>query len=195
MIAYLHGKITYKSPVYLLVETGGVGYQAFISLHTFSQVPNEGMYLLHTYLHIAESAHTLYGFADELEKQLFLLLISVSGIGPSTARIALSSLSPAELQKAIAQGDVATVQRIKGIGPKSAQRIILEVKDKVLKTVDAETIIAPNNNTIKDEALSALVALGFNKSAAEKALNKIVDSGDEMIANVETLIKKALKSL
>src|SRR5688500_15277679 len=125
MIAYINGKITYKSPVYLLIETGGIGYQAFISLNTFSKVPQEGACLLYTYYHVTESAHTLYGFADELEKALFTLLISVSGIGPSTARMALSSLSPAELQKAILHGDVRTVQGIKGVGPKSAQRIIL----------------------------------------------------------------------
>lgn len=194
MIAYIHGKITYKSPVYLLIETGGVGYQAFISLNTFSKVPDQGLCHLHTYLHVTETAHTLYGFADDLEKQLFLLLISVSGIGPSTARVALSSLSAAELQKAIAQENLALVQRIKGIGPKSAQRIILELKDKVLKTMDAATISATSNNTVKEEALSALVALGFNKAAADKALNKVIESLDEL-GNVETLIKKALKSL
>ncbi|MDX2003236.1 MAG: Holliday junction branch migration protein RuvA [Chitinophagales bacterium] len=196
MIAYINGTITFKSPVYLLIETGGIGYQVFISLNTFSAVPDKGPCRLLTHLHVTDSSHTLYGFADELEKSLFGLLITVSGIGPSTARMALSSLSPAELQKAILHENLPLIQGIKGIGPKSAKRIVLELKDKVIKTADEnlQTISAPSNNSIREEALSALVALGFNKSAAEKAVQKAISSG-EQIANVESLIKQSLKSL
>ena len=177
-----------------MIEAGGIGYQAFISLNTYSKVPDKGTFHLHTYQHFTEAGQSLYGFADELEKQLFLLLISVSGVGPSIARMALSSLSPAEIQKAIAQGNVPLVQKIKGIGPKSAQRIILELKDKVLKTFDTELISAHQGNTVRDEALSALVALGFNKAAAEKVVSRVLDTSEDA-GTVEVLIKKALKLL
>src|SRR5687767_6240953 len=131
MIGYIIGNLTFKSPAYVLLECGGVGYQAFISLNTFTQIQHLERCKLHTYLHVTETAHTLYGFADELEKTLFTQLISVSGIGPSTARVALSSLSPEELQKAILQENERLIQSIKGIGPKSAKRMILELKDKM----------------------------------------------------------------
>lgn len=193
MIAYLNGKLTFKSPTYVAAECNGIGYAVNISLHTYSQIQEAEQYLLHIYYHVTENAHTLYGFADELEKNLFVQLISVSGIGPATARMALSSLQPAEIQKAIAGADVKTIQSIKGIGPKSAQRIILELRDKVAKTSTTENISATKGNTFKEEALSALLALGFARSAAEKAIEQAAT--DTTINGVEGLIKKALKLL
>jgi Holliday junction DNA helicase RuvA len=193
MIAYLNGKITINTPTYVVVECGNVGYLVNISLHTYSQIQDKQQHLIHIYYHVSENAHTLYGFAEELEKNLFIQLISVSGIGPSTARMALSSLAPVEIQKAILSGDVKTVQSIKGIGPKSAQRIILELRDKVAKTASGETLLMPKGNTFKEEALSALLALGFARAAAEKAIDQAADTGDS--TGVEGLIKKALKLL
>lgn len=194
MIGYLKGILTYKSPAFVLLECNGVGYQAFISLNTFSKIQHLEKCQLQTYLHVTESAHTLYGFADELEKALFTQLISVSGIGPSTARVALSSLSPEELQKAIIQENERLIQSIKGIGPKSAKRIILELKDKLAKGVDVAKIPGTKDNTLREEALSALLALGFNKAQAEKSLDELLRSG-EPFPGVEDLIKKALKQL
>jgi Holliday junction DNA helicase RuvA len=195
MIAYIKGKLTVKTPVYLIVESGGIGYQVFISLNTFGQLQDKDEALVHTYLHITETSHTLYGFADELEKQVFTHLISVSGIGPSTARLALSSMVPGEVQKAIMQGNVVQLQKIKGVGAKSAQRIILELKDKMIKTVDgAEILITSVGNTNRDEALSALVALGFQRNQAEKAIDKVI-AAEGKDAAVEVIIKLALKAL
>ena len=194
MIGYIKGNITYKSPAFVLVECGGIGYQVYISLNTFSRIQNLENCRLLTYLHVTETAHTLYGFADDLEKSLFTQLISVSGIGPSTARVALSSLSPEEVHKAILQEDVRTIQSIKGIGPKSAKRIILELKDKLGKGVDAAKISGVKDNTQRNEALSALVALGFNKAQAEKAVDDLLRS-ESNFEGVEDLIKKALKHL
>lgn len=195
MIAYIKGKLTVKTPVYLVVESNGIGYQVFISLNTYGQLQDKDEALVHTYLHITEAAHTLYGFADELEKQVFTHLISVSGIGPATARLALSSMIPSEVQKAIIQGNVVQLQKIKGVGAKSAQRIVLELKDKMIKAVDgAEHLSVSQGNTNKDEALSALIALGFQRSQAEKAINKVVATEGDAAA-VEQIIKLALKAL
>lgn len=194
MIAYLIGNLTFKSPVYVLLECGGIGYQVFISLNTFTKIQHLEKCKLHTYLHVTESAHTLYGFADELEKSLFTQLISVSGIGPSTARVALSSLSPEELQKAIVQENERMIQSIKGIGPKSAKRMILELKDKVAKLTDGVKISGIKDNTLRDEALSALIALGFGKAQAEKTIDDLLRAG-ENFPGVEDLIKRALKQL
>lgn len=195
MIAYIKGKLTVKTPVYLVVESNGIGYQVFISLNTYSQLQDKDEALVHTYLHISEAAHTLYGFADELEKQVFTHLISVSGIGPATARLALSSMVPGEVQKAIVQGNVVQLQKIKGIGAKSAQRIILELKDKMIKATDGQEIISVSaSNTNREEALSALVALGFQRNAAEKAVDKVL-AAEGKDAAVEQIIKQALKAL
>ncbi len=194
MIGYIKGTLAYKSPAFVLLECGGVGYQIFISLNTFSKIQHSVQCQLFTYLHVTESAHTLYGFADDLEKAMFTHLISVSGIGPSTARVALSSLSPEELQKAIVHEDERTIQGIKGIGPKSAKRMILELKDKLGKGIDVTKIPGGKDNTYRSEALSALVALGFNKAHAEKAVDDLLRSGNNF-AGVEDLIKKALKHL
>lgn len=197
MIAYLKGKLAYNSPAKVIIEAGGVGYELQISLNTFStvqHVEDGGSCKLHTYYHITENAHTLYGFADVAEKELFAKLISVSGIGPSLARMALSSLTPSELKEAIAQGNVATIQRVKGIGAKSAQRIVLELRDKIGEVTESENIVTGPNNTNSEEALSALVALGFSKTIAEKAINRVLQSGEE-VTGVETLVKKSLKAL
>lgn len=194
MIGYLKGILTYKSPAYVLLECGGVGYQVFISLNTFSKIQHLVQCQLYTYLHVTESSHTLYGFADDLEKSMFTQLISVSGIGPATARVALSSLSPEELQKAIVNENERAIQSIKGIGPKSAKRLILELKDKLAKGIDVTKISGVKDNTHRQEALSALVALGFNKAHAEKAVDDLLRSGDHF-EGVEDLIKKALKHL
>lgn len=183
-----------KTPTNVVVEASGVGYYINISLHTYAQLKDEESVLIYTYLSIREDAHTLYGFFDESERRLFTHLISVSGIGPNTARMMLSSISPQEIQDAIVRGDVALVQRIKGIGPKSAQRLILELQDK-LKKEGSETLLSiPSNNTAKEEALSALVMLGFAKTSAEKALDQIIKLEGNALS-VERLIKSALKNL
>ena len=194
MIGYIKGIITFKSPAYVLLECGGIGYQVFISLNTYTKIQHLEQCRLLTYLQVTENSHTLYGFADDLEKSLFTHLISVSGIGPSTARVALSSLSPEEIQKAIIHEDERAIQGIKGIGPKSAKRIILELKDKLGKGMDISKISGTKGNTHRSEALSALVALGFNKNHAEKAVDDLLRSGNP-VSGVEDLIKKALKLL
>ncbi|GIV34899.1 MAG: Holliday junction ATP-dependent DNA helicase RuvA [Chitinophagales bacterium] len=194
MIGYIKGTLTFKSPAYVLLESGGIGYHIFISLHTFTRIQHTEQCKLLTYLHITDSAHTLYGFADEVEKYLFTQLITVSGVGPSTARLALSSLSPEELHKAIVQGNERVIQGIKGIGPKTAKRIILELKDKLVKMTDEIKIQIPSGNSLSQEALSALVTLGFNKSQAEKAIDDLLRT-DKEFSGVEDLIKKALKLL
>src|SRR3978361_2331195 len=191
MYAYIDGKLAYKSPSYVVIDAGGVGYHINISLNTYSRLGNAGRCKLYTWLHVKEDGHTLYGFADEGERRLFLHLISVPGIGPNTGRMMLSSITPEEIQNAIIAGNVALIQRIKGIGPKSAQRIILELQDKLRKEGPDTLSVMPLNKTVKDEALSALVMLGFARQAAEKVLDQEINknSGD---LSVEELIKFAL---
>lgn len=191
MYAYIEGKLTYKSPTFVVIETGGIGYQIHVSLHTYGKLPQVEHCRLYTYLHIKEDAHTLYGFAQEEEKRLFLHLLSVSGIGASTARMILSSITPDEIQNAIVRGDVATIQRIKGIGAKSAQRMILELQDKLKKEGLTSLTAAPLVSTAYEEALSALIMLGFSKIPAEKVIQKVHQDG----MSVEELIKVALKNL
>lgn len=193
MYAYIEGKLVFKCPTYVVIDAGGIGYQINISLFTYSALtgPDERCKLF-TWLHVKEDAHTLYGFADEGERRLFLHLISVSGIGPNTGRMILSSITPSEIQAAIIKGDVPLIQRIKGIGPKSAQRIILELQDKLKKEGPDSLISLPKHNTAEDEALSALVMLGFNRSLAEKAL---AQANKSEVSSVEQLIKFALKLL
>lgn len=193
MYAYISGKLTFKNPAYVVVEAGGVGYHINISLHTFSQLEHESVKLF-TWLHVKEDAHTLYGFAEEGERRLFLHLISISGIGPNTARMMLSSITPDEIQAAIVNGDVSLIQRIKGIGPKSAQRIVLELQDKLRKEGPDTLTRVVVSKTVKDEALTALVTLGFARNAAEKVIDQeLKRTSDEL--TVEQLIKFALKSL
>ena len=193
MYSYIDGKLTFKCPTYIVVEAGGVGYHINISLNTFSALGNAERCKIYTWLQVKEDAHTLYGFADEGERKLFLHLISVSGIGPSTCRMMLSSITPAEIQQAIAEGNTALIQRIKGIGVKSAQRIVLELQDKLKKEEFDSLISMPQHNTVKDEALSALMMLGFNKQASNKILEKIVKEQSGL--TVEQMIKTALKDL
>jgi Holliday junction DNA helicase RuvA len=194
MYAYINGKLVYKCPTYVVIDAGGVGYHINISLNTYSNIADQENCKLFTWMHVKEDGHTLYGFYDEGERRLFLHLISVSGIGPNTGRMMLSSITPAEIQAAILKGDVPMIQRIKGIGPKSAQRLILELQDKLRKDGPDTLISMPVNHTAKDEALSALVMLGFVKNIAEKALDKAMSSTSDNLT-VEQLIKIALKSL
>ncbi len=191
MIGQLNGKLIEKNPTELLIDCAGVGYEVKISLNTFSAIGNDEAIRLFTRLIVREDAHILYGFASKEEREMFSHLISVSGIGPNTAMIMLSSLVPDEIAHAIQVEDVRTIQSIKGIGAKTAQRVIIDLKDKVLKmTFSAENMFS-QNNTQRFDALTALVSLGFDKKAADKALDKI-STGNE---TVEQLIKEALKIL
>lgn len=195
MIAYIKGKIAFKNPTFVIVEAGGIGYHIRISLYTYAKIEKEETISLLTHLQVKEDAHTLYGFADESERSLFRLLISVSGIGPATAQIALSSLNADELRSAIISEDVNTFKQVKGIGPKTAKRIILDLKDKVLKdSGQSSTLISQQDNTARDEALSALVALGFSKPQTQRAINRILRQQGQF-NSAEDLIKVALKEL
>ena len=195
MITYLKGKLALKDPTHLIVDVNGVGYEVKISLITYGQVKDKEDILIQTYLHIKEDAHTLFGFYEHSEKKRFLDLLSINGVGPSTALMILSSLDAKELQAAIVQEDVKTIQSVKGIGGKTAQRIILELKDKMKKEglLDKSVEIQPRfDNTLRSEALSALTTLGINKSVAEKTVDKILkEYGVEI--KLEELIKLALK--
>ena len=193
MITHIQGKLTEKNPTDVVIDCNGVGYLLNISLHTYSQIPDTENLRLYTHLQVKEDAHTLYGFSSLAEREIFRLLISVSGIGTSTARTMLSSLTPKQVREAIASENVALIQSVKGIGLKTAQRVIIELKDKVLKVYDIDEAAYISNNTNKDEALSALEVLGFAKKQAEKVLDKLINNQPD--ANVETLIKEALKNL
>lgn len=196
MIAYIKGEITFKTPTYVLVEASGIGYHINISLQTYSQIEKLERVKLLTHFYVKEDQQTLYGFADNVEKQLFIHLISVSGIGPSTARLMLSGMSTDELRSAIIGENDAAFKKVKGIGPKTAKRLILDLKDKLLKESGEEGISmgSPASNTLRQEALSALVALGYVKIQAQKTLNKILQSQPQ-IESVEKLIKLALSEL
>lgn len=191
MISHLNGKMVEKNPTLLIVECNGVGYEVKISLNTFSVLGNEEAVRIFTKLIVREDAHLLYGFATVQEREMFNHLTSVSGIGPNTAMIMLSSLVPEQIAQAITTEDVRTIQGIKGIGAKTAQRVILDLKDKVLKMNITTENIFSQNNTNRFDALTALISLGFDKKAAEKALDK-VSVGDD---SVEYLIKESLKIL
>lgn len=195
MIHYLNGKLAVIDPTYAVIDIGGIGYEARISLSTYAAIKNKEQTRLYTHLHIKEDAHTLYGFAEESEKRRFLDLISISGVGPSTGLMILSSLSPEELQQAIVSEDVKTIQAVKGIGLKTAQRIVLELKDKMKKEGLLEKgleISATPHNTLRSEALSALTTLGIGKPAAEKSIDLILKQEGPQI-KLEELIKLALK--
>lgn len=194
MITYLNGKLVEKNPANVVIECNGIGYYVHISLQTYSKIGNQELCKIYTYLSIKEDSHTLYGFADTQERELFKQLISVSGVGTNTARMMLSSMTSSELISSIASNNVTSLTSIKGIGGKTAQRIILDLKDKILKTSDTlDNKSGLTNNTIKNEALSALVVLGFEKKMAESALTKILLK-EPNITNVEELIKKSLKT-
>ena len=193
MIAHLQGKLVEKSPTQIVIDCGGVGYHVNISLHTYSLLPNTDFIKVYTHLQIKEDAHTLFGFIEKSEREIFRLLLSVSGIGASIARTMLSSLDPKQITNAIGSADVVTIQSIKGIGSKTAQRVILDLKEKVLKLYDLDEVSMSQSNTNRDEALSALEVLGFVRKTSEKIIEKIVKEDPD--ASVETIIKKALKSL
>ena len=193
MITQIQGKLIEKNPTNVVVDCNGVCYEINISMHTFSLLPTSDFLKIYTHLQVKEDSHTLYGFIEKAERELFRLLISVSGIGTNTARVMLSSLSPKQIQQAIAVADVATIQSIKGIGAKTAQRVILDLKEKVLKVFGIDEVSGVLNNTNKEEALSALEVLGYARKQAEKVCNKIISTTPD--ATVETIIKLALKSL
>jgi Holliday junction DNA helicase RuvA len=191
MIGHLNGRLVEKHPTEVIIECAGVGYEVKISLNTFSALSSDESVKLLTRLIVREDAHILYGFATREEREMFGHLISVSGIGPNTAMLMLSSLTPEDIATAIQSEDVRTIQAIKGIGAKTAQRVIIDLKDKMLKFISTSQNMFSSNNTQRLDALIALVSLGFDKKAAEKALDKIA-TGEE---TVEQLIKEALRIL
>jgi Holliday junction DNA helicase RuvA len=193
MITHLNGKLVEKNPTHVIIECAGVGYFVNISLHTFSLLADEEQIMLYTYLQVREDAHTLFGFAERSEREIFKMLLSVSGIGSSTARAMLSSLSPEQVRDAIASGNVPIIQAVKGIGAKTAQRVILDLKDKVLKIQDMAEVSMNSNNTNKEEALSALEVLGFVRKQAEKVVDKVLSQDSAL--SVEDIIKQTLKNL
>ena len=193
MIHHLKGQLIEKNPTYLVIACNGVGYMVNISLHTFSLIPDSENISVYIHLHVKEDSHTLYGFYQKSERDIFRLLISVSGVGTSTARTMLSSLEPNQVKEAIANGDVPTIQSVKGIGAKTAQRVILDLKDKILKVYGEDEVFVPQDNTIKEEALSALETLGFARKQATRVVDKIMK--DSTSPTVESIIKMALKNL
>ncbi|WP_457618442.1 Holliday junction branch migration protein RuvA [Lutibacter sp.] len=193
MITHIRGKLVEKNPTYVIIEANGIGYWLNISLNTYSLLPDNEAILLYTHLSIKEDSHTLYGFISKTEREIFKLLISVSGVGPSIARTMLSSMNTDEIQQAIGSGNVGAIQSVKGIGAKTAQRVLLDLKDKILKTFVIDEVFFAESNTNKNEALSALEVLGFNKKQSEKVLDKILL--ENKMSSVEILIKKALKNL
>ena len=194
MITHIHGKLIEKTPTYVVVDVNGIGYKIKISLQTFSAIDGE-LCKLFTHLSVKEDSHTLFGFFEESERHLFRNLISVSGVGPSTAQVILSTYSPDEIISYIATADVKMIQSVKGIGGKTAQRIIIDLKDKLAKGIPtSELLLDKTDNTIKEEALSALLALGFAKKAAESKLEKVLRLTPE-ITSVEQLVKTALSQM
>lgn len=194
MITFLRGRLIEKNPTHVIVECNGVGYHVDISLHTYGLIPNEESVQIHTYLQIKEDSHTLYGFFDTSEREIFKLLISVNGIGASTARTMLSSLNPDEIGTAIAQEDVKKIQSVKGIGLKTAQRVIIDLKDKISKVEISENFVGIGAALQqKDEAIAALEVLGYNKKSSEKIIDTLLKTDAEM--SVEQLIKQALNRL
>ncbi len=192
MIAYLNGRLVLKDPTLVIVDVQGVGYNVRISLNTFSKVKELDSCLLHTYMHVKEDAHTLYGFFDQEEKILFQHLISISGVGPNTAMMLNSSLSVDELERAIVHENVGIIQKVKGIGSKTAQRIILELRDKIKKESFSKAAHEPTGSSVRTEALSALQTLGINKIMAEKSVDQILSKHGSAIS-LEELIKLVLK--
>jgi holliday junction DNA helicase RuvA len=196
LIAYLNGLITHKTPTFIYVDCNGVGYHVNISLHTYSRLEKLEKIKIFTYLNVKEDEQSLYGFFDDEERALFILLISVSGIGVNTARVILSYMTPEEVRTAIIHENAVALGKVKGIGPKTAKRIILDLKDKVIKETGSEQVIllSPENNTIRNESLSALIALGFPKLVVEKQIKAVLDKNPD-ISQVEDLIKQVLKQM
>ena len=193
MITQIQGKLIEKTPTYVVIDVNGIGYKIKISLQTFSAIDGE-LCKLFTHLSVKEDSHTLYGFYDQNERHLFRNLISVSGVGPSTAQVILSTYNPSEIVTYITTADVAAIQHVKGIGAKTAQRIIIDLKDKVAKGLPKSDILFELDNTIKIESLSALLALGFNKKGAEQKIDKVLKENPD-ISSVEELVKMALSQM
>ena len=193
MITHVKGRLAEKAPTSVIIECNGIGYLINISLHTFSQIPDNENLKLFTHLQIKEDSHTLYGFFTIKEREIFRLLISVNGIGSSIARTMLSSISPDQIIEAISRENVSLIQSVKGIGSKTAQRVIIDLRDKILKVYDLDEGFASVNNTNREEALSALEVLGINKKSSERLVDKIVIENPEI--SVESIIKETLKNL
>lgn len=194
MIAFIEGEIAEINPAFVVVNCKGVGYLLHISLNTFTAIQNASTVKLHTEMIVREDAHTLFGFATPDERTLFRYLITVNGVGPNTARMILSSMTVDEVSQAIVGNNAAALQAVKGIGAKTAQRIVLDLKDKLEKEgVSSLENLAPANNTIRQEALSALVMLGYNKAIAQKTLSQVLKNNPGSSMSVEQLIKEALK--
>ena len=193
MIEYIKGEIAEITPTYTVIDNNGIGYFVNISLNTYTSLQNSKNATIYIYEAIREDAHILYGFHNKHEREMFMLLISVSGVGPNSARMILSSLSPSELETAIATSGVAALKAVKGIGAKTEQRIFVDLKDKIKAPSDTLNIQVPANNEIFDEALAALVMLGFSQQASQKVLKKLLSDTQEL--NVENVIKKALKMM
>lgn len=194
MIAYLNGKFAYINPTTVYVDVSGVGYEVNISLNTYGAIQNLKEGKLFTHLQIKEDAHTIFGFFDKQEKDMFIMLIGVSGVGAATARLMLSNMLPDEIAKAILNGNARLLESIKGIGRKTAERLVLELRDKVSKQPADVSVTVARGNTLQQDALNALVALGINKAAAETAINKVLKDEPED-SQLEHIIKKALKSI
>ena len=193
MITHLKGKLVEKSPTNVVIEVNGIGYWLNISLTTFSQIPDNENIKLYTHLQIKEDSHSLYGFYSKKEREIFRLLISVSGVGTSTARTMLSSLDPQQVVEAISTNNVSIVQSVKGIGSKTAQRLIIELRDKILKIYDLDETYVNSNNTTREEALSALEVLGINKKSSERLVDNIIKENQDI--SVEEIIKETLKNI
>ena len=194
MIAYLSGKFSYKNPAVVYLDVNGIGYEVNISLNTWSEIQNLSEGKLFTYLQVKEDSHTLYGFFDILEKEMFVMLIGVSGVGAATARMMLSSMKPDEISKAILQNNAKLLESVKGIGRKTAERLVLELRDKVNKQSFEPGMSTVKGNILEQDALNALIALGISKPMAEQSINKILRS-EPSIIHLEDLIKKALKAI
>ena len=194
MIGYLSGKFSYKSPAMVIIDVHGVGYEVNISLNTYSDIQAVTDGKLYTYLQVKEDAHTLFGFSTPQEKEMFVLLISVSGVGAATARMMLSNMHPGEIQRAILQGNARALEGVKGIGRKTAERLVLELRDKLNKQSFDVNISAPQSNSVEHDALNALIALGISKPVAEQSIKKIIQSQEPDIS-LEDLVKKALKAI
>jgi len=193
MITHLKGKLIEKNPTNIVLDCNGVGYSVNISLHTFSQLPPGEFVKLFIHLQVREDSHTLFGFSSKVEREVFRLLISVSGVGASIARTMLSTLSPEQVMEAITQNNLTAIQSVKGIGTKTAQRVVLDLKDKIIKIYGLDEVSLVSSNTNRNEALSALETLGFARKQAEKVCDDIVNKNPN--ASLETIIKQALKNL
>ncbi len=194
MYGYLQGKFRDKSPAQVYIDVNGVGYEVNISLNTYSHIQNLEQGKLFTHLQVKEDGHVLFGFFDKAEKEIFLLLIGISGVGAATARMMLSSLKPEEVSRAIVQGNVKLLESVKGIGKKTAERLVLELKDKLSRQSLSESVSPNWSNTLEQDALNALTALGISRQQAEQSIKKII-LAEPSVSKLEDLIKKALKAI